>query len=52
MKQFKDGSTSLYLEIYKGFIKSEDGKTKNLRSYECLNLYLTDNPKTVHLIKG
>jgi integrase len=45
-KQSKDGSISLYLEIYKGFVKSEDGKTKNLRSYEYLNLYLTDNPKT------
>ena len=45
-KQSKDGSISLYLEIYKGFVKSEDGKTKNLRSYEYLNLYLKDNPKT------
>jgi integrase len=27
-------------------VKSEDGKTKNLRSYEYLNLYLKDNPKT------
>ena len=43
-KQGKDGSISLYLEIYKGSITT-DGKTKNLRDYEYLNLYLVDKPK-------
>jgi integrase len=45
-KQTKDGSISLFLEIYKGTTKSSDGKVKNLRSYEYLNLYLIDKPKT------
>lgn len=45
-KQTKDGSISLYLEIYKGTITTPEGKTKILRDYEYLNLYLTENPKT------
>jgi integrase len=45
-KQSKDGSISLFLEIYKGTITSSDGKVKNLRNYEYLNLYLIDKPKT------
>lgn len=44
-KQTKDGKISLYLEIYKGTIKTEEGKTKALRDYEYLDLYLIDNPK-------
>lgn len=46
-KQTKDGSISLYLEIYKGTIKTPEGKVKPLRDYEYLNLYLKENPKTV-----
>jgi integrase/recombinase XerD len=45
-KQTKSGSISLYLEIYKGTTTSSDGKVKNLRDYEYLNLYLIDKPKT------
>lgn len=44
-KQVKDGSISLYLEFYKGTIKTPEGKTKILREYEYLNLYLVDKPK-------
>jgi integrase/recombinase XerD len=45
-KQSKDGSISLFLEIYKGTTISSEGKVKNLRDYEYLNLYLIDKPKT------
>lgn len=45
-KQSKDGGISLYLEFYKGSTKTPDGKVKNLRDYEYLNLYLIDKPKT------
>jgi integrase/recombinase XerD len=45
-KQTKSGSISLFLEIYKGTTTTPDGKVKNLRDYEYLNLYLIDNPKT------
>ena len=45
-KQTKDGSISLFLEIYKGTTTTPEGKVKNLRDYEYLNLYLTDKPKT------
>lgn len=45
-KQTKDGSISLFLEIYKGTTIKADGKVKNLRDYEYLNLYLIDKPKT------
>ena len=43
-KQTKTGSISLYLEIYKGTTTTPDGKTKNVRDYEYLNLYLIDKP--------
>lgn len=42
----KTGSISLFLEIYKGTTTTPDGKVKNLRDYEYLNLYLIDKPKT------
>lgn len=42
----KTGSISLFLEIYKGTTTTPDGKVKNLRNYEYLNLYLIDKPKT------
>ena len=45
-KQTKDGNISLFLEIYKGTTTTPDGKVKNLRDYEYLNLYLIDKPKT------
>lgn len=45
-KQTKDGSISLFLEIYKGTTTTADGKVKNLRDYEYLNLYLIDKPKS------
>lgn len=45
-KQSKDGSISLFLEIYKGSTTTADGKVKNLRDYEYLNIYLIDKPKT------
>jgi integrase len=43
-KQTKSGTTSLYLEIYKGTTKTAEGKTKPIREYEYLNLYLIDKP--------
>lgn len=45
-KQSASGSISLFLEIYKGTTTNTDGKIKNIRDYEYLNLYLIDNPKT------
>ncbi len=45
-KQTRDGSISLYLEIYKGTVTDSTGKLKTLRDYEYLNLYLVDNPKS------
>jgi integrase/recombinase XerD len=45
-KQTKNGSISLFLEIYKGTTISKNGKVKNLRDYKYLNLYLIDKPKT------
>lgn len=45
-KQSKSGSISLFLEIYKGTTVTTEGKIKNLRDYEYLNLYLIDKPKT------
>jgi integrase/recombinase XerD len=45
-KQTKSGSISLFLEIYKGTTTTPEGKVKNLRDYEYLNLYLIDKPKT------
>ena len=45
-KQTKSGSISLFLEIFKGTAIASDGKVKNLRDYEYLNLYLIDKPKT------
>lgn len=45
-KQTKKGLISLYLEIYKGSVKTTDGKTKVLRDYKYLNLYLVDKPKS------
>ena len=35
----KNGKISLYLEIYKGYLKTNN-KTKAIRDYEYLNLYL------------
>jgi len=46
-KQGKKGQKSLYLEFYKGTTTTPDGKTKILRDYEYLNLYLIDKPATV-----
>ena len=43
-KQTKKGTISLYLEIYKGTTQTADGKTKPIREYEYLNLYLIDKP--------
>ena len=45
-KQTDKGSISLYLEIYKGYTTSPEGKVKNIRNYEYLDLYLIDKPKS------
>ena len=45
-KQTKTGQISLYLEIYKGTLTMPDGKTKIMRDYKYLNLYLTEKPAT------
>jgi integrase/recombinase XerD len=46
-KQTKGGKVSLYLEIYKGSLKTDSGKVKPIREYEYLDLYLIDKPQTV-----
>lgn len=43
-KQTKKGTISLYLEIYKGYAETTDGKRKPIRDYEYLDLYLIDKP--------
>lgn len=45
-KQTKTGKVSLYLEFYKGTVKTPEGKTKPIREYEYLELYLVDKPQT------
>ncbi len=45
-RQTGKAQISLYLEIYKGTVKTADGKTKILRDYRYLNLYLIDKPVT------
>ena len=40
----KTGKISLYLEIYKGYIK-EEGKIKHIRDYEYLDYFLYEKPK-------
>ena len=45
-KQTGKAQISLYLEIYKGTVKTPDGQTKILRDYRYLNLYLIDKPAT------
>jgi len=45
-KKGKDGSVSLYLEIYKGTTKMPDGRVKGIRQYEYLNLYLIDKARS------
>jgi integrase/recombinase XerD len=42
----KKSSISLYLEYYKGTTQDKQGKTKPVREYEYLDLYLIDKPKT------
>lgn len=43
-KQSTKGTTSLYLELYKGMAQTPNGKTKPIRAYEYLNLYLITKP--------
>ncbi|MDR0926716.1 MAG: site-specific integrase [Ignavibacteria bacterium] len=45
-KQNSKGRTSLYLEFYRGKTTLPDGKTKYLRDYEYLDLFLIEKPKT------
>ena len=45
-KQTKNGKISLYLEIYKGKTTNADGKSRYIREYEYLNMFLVDNPRT------
>jgi hypothetical protein len=44
----KNGKTSLYLDIYKGTVKDENGKEKIIREYEYLKLYL-DKGRTTEI---
>ena len=39
-RKLKNGRIRLYLDIYKGYTKSEDGKIHAIRDYEHLDLYL------------
>ena len=45
-KKLKSGKTSLYLEYYKGHSTTPEGKSKILRDFEYLEIYLTTNPET------
>ncbi|MCK0147617.1 site-specific integrase [Arenibacter sp. F26102] len=45
-KKLKSGMTSLYIEYYKGHTTTPEGKSKILRDFEYLELYLTTDPKT------
>jgi len=45
-KQGKSNKVALYLDIYKGRTVDANGKTKYLRTYEHLNMFIYDNPKT------
>jgi len=36
----------MYIEYYKGFKTTPEGKIKYIREFEYLNLYLTDDPQT------
>ena len=45
-QQTKKGTISLYLEYYRGYTKTPEGKIKHKREYEYLDLYLVDNPST------
>lgn len=45
-RKLKDGRTSLFLEYYKGYTKTSNGKIKHNREFENLELYLYSTPKT------
>jgi len=45
-RKLKDGRISLSLEFYRGSEITNDGKRKHLRSFENLDTYLIENPKT------
>lgn len=45
-RKLKEGRISLSLEFYCGSEITNDGKRKHLRSFENLDTYLIDNPKT------
>jgi len=44
-KQTKRGKISLYLEIYKGHATAPDGKTRYIREYNFLKLFLIDKSR-------
>lgn len=45
-RKLKDGKVSLFLEYYKGYTKSEDGKIRHNREFENLELYIFSTPKS------
>ena len=45
-RKLKDGRISLSIEFYRGSEITEDGKRKHLRSFENLDSYLINDPKT------
>ncbi len=47
-KKLKSGKTSLYIEYYKGYRTTSEGKIKHIREFEYLELYLVTNPKTTN----
>ncbi|MBI5403369.1 MAG: site-specific integrase [Ignavibacteriae bacterium] len=44
-KKVSNGNESLYLEYYKGYTKTPEGKIKHNREFEFLNLYFKSKPK-------
>ncbi len=45
-KKLKSGKTSLYIEYYTGHTTTPEGKSKILRDFEYLQLYITTEPET------
>ncbi len=44
-KKISEGKESLFLEYYKGYTKTPEGKIKHNREFEFLNLYIYTKPK-------
>lgn len=50
-KKLKTGRTSLYIEFYKGHRTTPEGKSKLIREFEYLQLYLITDPQSAKEVK-